>query len=124
MILRRSCHRLVAGRVAAGQFAIARRPVRPQTWRCSSTDTSAEDAEHDSTAAAAAAEQAQLPPWRQKKPWRWYPEEEEQTWLLSLPREQEAPETGRSTLLTVSVLAVGCYFTFYWWAPAAGSAYQ
>eukprot|EP00927_Polykrikos_kofoidii_P078398 TRINITY_DN75226_c0_g1_i1.p1 TRINITY_DN75226_c0_g1~~TRINITY_DN75226_c0_g1_i1.p1 ORF type:complete len:142 (-),score=20.73 TRINITY_DN75226_c0_g1_i1:129-554(-) len=67
-----------------------------------------------------AADCEDLPPWRQKKPSRWIPDEDDSdSSFFSLPREQGEAETGRSWLLGVGGVAIIVYFMFFWWSPPA-----
>ncbi|CAE8612803.1 unnamed protein product [Polarella glacialis] len=57
-----------------------------------------------------------LPPWKQRKPWRWE-SAEEKTWLPTLPKVQEDKETGRSAIVGFGSIGIVVFFSFVWWGP-------
>ncbi|CAJ1407985.1 unnamed protein product [Effrenium voratum] len=63
-------------------------------------------------------EEENPPPWRQLKPWRWRPAEEDLGWLkmFQLPKVQEE-ETGRSYIVGIYTAGICLFFTAVWWGP-------
>ncbi|CAK9047028.1 Potassium channel AKT2/3 [Durusdinium trenchii] len=68
-------------------------------------------------------EEENLPPWRQLKPWRWQPPEEDLGWLkiFQLPKVQ-VDEAGRSYIIGFYATGICIFFTFVWWGNP-GSAF-
>mmetsp|Transcript_89668 Transcript_89668/g.159280 ORF Transcript_89668/g.159280 Transcript_89668/m.159280 type:complete len:134 (+) Transcript_89668:32-433(+) len=66
-----------------------------------------------------------LPPWRQLKPWRWEPEEDELGWLrfIQLPKVQEEKGLLHSYITGAACTFIMIFFPFVWWGPPEARAY-
>mmetsp|Transcript_37862 Transcript_37862/g.85310 ORF Transcript_37862/g.85310 Transcript_37862/m.85310 type:complete len:169 (+) Transcript_37862:69-575(+) len=98
-----------------------------QRRQCFGTEASAASSVDASTGEAeqeAADDGKPVPPWLQRKPWRWDPPEEESDAFmqLTLPNTQVA-ERFRTPILLLLTCGTFFFYGGYWWAPPENSTY-
>mmetsp|Transcript_63999 Transcript_63999/g.152608 ORF Transcript_63999/g.152608 Transcript_63999/m.152608 type:complete len:135 (+) Transcript_63999:94-498(+) len=91
----------------------------PTNWQRYQSSQAASTPESNASSEAAEEDEEKLkPPWLQRKPWRWDPEDEDVSGLgvLTAPNV-DVPEQYRTAVVSVTIVGAVVFFASYWWAP-------